>query len=50
MTTCREAGDLDGVRYAMGTAIRLLEFHGDAEKADFFTAYWEKLDPGGPGR
>jgi hypothetical protein len=38
-------GDLAGVRYALGTAIRMLSFHGDAEGVRAVARYWKELDP-----
>jgi hypothetical protein len=38
-------GDLAGVRYALGTAIRILSFHGDTERVKAVARYWKELDP-----
>jgi hypothetical protein len=38
-------GDMAGVRYALGTAIRILSFQGETEKVKAVARYWKELDP-----
>ncbi len=40
-----EEGDLEGARYALREAIRLLEFHGEKERVVEMAEYWKELDP-----
>ncbi|MEZ4651073.1 MAG: hypothetical protein R3E97_20255 [Candidatus Eisenbacteria bacterium] len=41
-------GNLDEVRYALGEAIRLLDFLGESEMSASLVEYWNKIDPDAP--
>jgi tetratricopeptide (TPR) repeat protein len=43
-----EAGDLEGTRFALREAIRILDFHGEEEMRREMAAYWKELDPDNP--
>ncbi|MCB9465409.1 MAG: hypothetical protein H6682_17110 [Candidatus Eisenbacteria bacterium] len=41
-------GNLEEVRYALGEAIRLLDFSGESEMASSLAKYWKEVDPDAP--
>ncbi len=42
---CAEAADRECVRFALGKAIHILDFHGQTSKVKELARYWKKLDP-----
>jgi hypothetical protein len=42
-----ERGDLKTVRYALGTSVRILEFHGMTDFRQKILEYWTEIDPEG---
>ncbi len=40
-----EKGDLETVRYALGEAIRIMDFHGNVDFVRKMAEYWKEVDP-----